>query len=71
MLTGAHEEKRKKFSNWARRRCRKEDSMKILFSDEKLFDIGGIDNYQNERIWAVSRVEADKSGDVKQKQKIS
>ena len=45
--------------------------MKILFSDEKLFDIDGIYNSQNDRIWAISRVEADKRGGVKQKRKFS
>ena len=44
--------------------------MKILFSDEKLFDIDGIYNSQNDRIWAVIRVEADKRGGVKQKRKF-
>ena len=70
LLTDEHKEKRKKFSNWVRRRFRKEDTMKILFSDEKLFDIDGIYNSQNDRIWAVSRVEADKRAGVKQKQKF-
>ena len=28
--------------------------MKILFSDEKLFDIDGVYNSQNDRIWAVN-----------------
>ena len=44
--------------------------MKILFLEEKLFDIDGIYNSQNDRIWAVSRVEADKRGGVKRKQKF-
>ena len=44
--------------------------MKILFSDEKLFDIDGIYNFQNDGIWAVSRVQADKRGGVKQKRKF-
>ena len=70
LLTDEHKEKRKKFSNWVRTRFRKEDTMKILFSDEKLFDIDGIYNSQNDRIWAVSRVEADKRGGVKQKRKF-
>ena len=70
LLTDEHKEKRKKFSNWVRRRFRKEDTMKILFLEEKLFDIDGIYNSQNDRIWAVSRVEADKRGGVKQKQKF-
>ena len=45
--------------------------MKILFSDKKLFDMDGIYNSQNDRIWAVSRVETDKRGGVKQKQEFS
>ena len=65
MLTGAYEK-----TNWVRRRFRKDDTMKILFSDGKLFDIGGIHNYQNDRIWADSRVEADKRSDIKQKRKF-
>ena len=44
--------------------------MKILFSDEKLFDIDEIYNSQNDRIWTVSRVEADKRDGVKQKRKF-
>ena len=44
--------------------------MKILFSDEKLFDTDGIYNCQNDRIWTVSRVEADKRGGIKQKRKF-
>ena len=71
LLTDEHKEKRKKFSNWVRTRFRKEDTIKILFSDEKLFDIDGIYNSQNDRIWAVSRVEADKRSSVKQKRKFS
>ena len=41
--------------------------MNILFSDEKLFDIDGIYNSQNDRVWAVSRSEAVKNGAVKQR----
>ena len=44
--------------------------MPIPFSSEKPFDIDGIYNYQNDRIWAVSRVEADKSGGVWQNRKF-
>ena len=44
--------------------------MKILFSDEKLFDIDGIYNSQNDRIWTFRRVEADKRDGVKQKRKF-
>ncbi len=44
--------------------------MKILFSDEKWFDIDGVCNTQNDRVWAVSRAEADKHGGVKQTRKF-
>ena len=44
MLTDEHKAKRLKFENWVRIHFRKEDTMKILFSNEKLFDIEKIDN---------------------------
>ena len=44
--------------------------MKILFSDEKLFDIDGVYNSENDQILAVNRSEANKTGDIKQKQKF-
>ena len=49
----------------------REDTMKILFSDEELLDIDGICNCRNDRTWTVSRVEADRSGGVKQKRNFS
>ena len=70
LLTDEHKEKRKKFSNWVRAHFRKEDTMNILFSDEKLFDIDGIYNSQNDRVWAVNRSEADKNGVVKQRRQF-
>ncbi|CAF3476932.1 unnamed protein product [Rotaria socialis] len=70
LLTDEHKEKRKTFSIWVRTRFRKEDTIKILFSDEKLFDIDGIYNSQNDRIWAVRRAEADKMDGVKQNRKF-
>ena len=70
LLTDEHKEKRKKFSNWVRTHFRKEDTMNILFSDEKLFDIDGIYNSQNNRVWAVRRSEADKNGAVKQRRQF-
>ena len=44
--------------------------MKILFSDEKMFDIDGVYNSQNDRIWAASRSDADRRNGVHQKRKI-
>ena len=44
-----------KFANWIRTNFRKENTMNILFSEEKMFDIDGVYNSQNDRIWAVNR----------------
>jgi hypothetical protein len=43
-MTDAQKAKRKKFANWIRTNFQKEDTLKMLFSDEKLFDIDGIYN---------------------------
>jgi inhibitor of nuclear factor kappa-B kinase subunit alpha len=69
-LTDAHKAKRKKFANWVRTNFRKEQTMKILFSDEKLFDIDGVYNSQNDRVWAPNRAEANKKGGIKEKRKF-
>ena len=68
-LTEEHKNKRKKFVNCIGNNFRKEDTIRILFSDEKLFDRDGIYNFQNQRIWAASRDEADKQGGIKMRQK--
>ena len=70
LLTDEHKEKRIQFANWIRTNFRKESTMKILFSDEKLFDIDGVYNSQNDRIWAASRSEADIKGGIRQKRKF-
>ena len=44
------EVKRKKFANLVQTNFRKEDIMKIFFSDEKYFDIDGVHNSQNDRV---------------------
>jgi hypothetical protein len=67
-LTDERKSKRKKFINWVGNNFRKEDTMRILFSDEKLFDVDGIYNSQNERISVASRDEADEKGGIKMKQ---
>ncbi len=63
-LTDEHKIKRKKFANWIFNNFRKEDTMWILFSDEKMFDIDGIYNSQNQRIWASSHAEANERGGI-------
>lgn len=61
---------KKQFANWVRTNFRKEKALKILFLDEKLFDIDGIYNSQKERVWAVDRADADKRGGIERKRKF-
>ena len=58
------------FANWVRTNFRKENKMKILFSEEKIFDIDGVYNSQNDRIWMVNRSVADTKGAIRQKRKF-
>ena len=66
-----HKNKRKEFVNWLGHNFRKEDTMRILFSDGKIFDLNGMYNSQNQRIWASSRDEADEKRGIKEKQKFA
>ena len=70
-MTDTEKLKRKKFANWVRTGFKKEGTSKILFSDEKIFDIDGVCNAQNNRMWAMDRDEADEKGGRKQKRKFS
>ena len=70
LLTNGQKVKRIKFANWIRNHFRKEQTLKILFSDEKIFDLNGMYNAQNDRIWSTNRNEGDKDGGIKQKQKF-
>ena len=47
---------------------KKEGTLKILFSEEKIFDIDGVCNDHNNRMWTVDR---DEKGGKKQKRKFS
>ena len=71
LLKGEHKAKRKRFSNWIRAYFKKETKMKILFFDEKMFDIDGMCNLQNDRMWAVNHQEAGKAGGRRQKRQFS
>ena len=62
MFTDEHKAQRLKFVNWVQTNFRKEDSMKILFSDEKLFNIDGIYDFQND---TVDRSEVDVKGGIR------
>ena len=70
LLTDEHKTKRKVFANWVRNHYRKEDTMRFLFSDEKMFDIDGVYNSQNDRVWAVDKEDAERKGRVKQRRKF-
>ncbi|CAM4845627.1 unnamed protein product [Rotaria magnacalcarata] len=59
--------KRKKFATWVRNNFRKDETMIILFSDEKFFDINGVYNSQNDRVLAVDRVDADEKWGTQQR----
>ena len=58
LLKDEHKAQRKKFTNWARKKFRKEETMRIVFSDEKMFDLDDIYNSENDRVRAVNREEA-------------
>lgn len=70
LLTDAHKAERKRFANWVRTNFCKEETMKILFSDEKWLDIDGVYNSQNDRVWAPSRAEANERGGTMEKRKF-
>uniref|UniRef100_A0A914VAU0 Uncharacterized protein n=1 Tax=Plectus sambesii TaxID=2011161 RepID=A0A914VAU0_9BILA len=70
LLTDTHKDKRKKFSNWLHNNFRKEDTMRILFSDEKMFNIDEMYKAQNDRVWAANRAQADERGGKKQRHKF-
>ncbi|CAF3959237.1 unnamed protein product, partial [Rotaria magnacalcarata] len=63
-LTEKQKIKRKSFGLWVRKNIRKSMTAQILFSDEKRFDLDGMYNRQNERIYAATRDEADEKGAV-------
>ena len=70
LLSNDQNIKRKKFANWVRTNFRKEKTMKILFSDQRVCDIDGVYNFQNDRMWAVDRTDANKKGAIKQRRKF-
>ena len=69
-LTEEQKQNRKKFAHWIKNNFNKNDLRKWLFSDEKQFDIDGVYNSQNIRIWAPSRAEANTRGGVKKTRKF-
>ena len=66
LLINEHKEKRKSFRIGYKDVFEKEGPDEDSVPDEKLFDRDGINDFQNDCIWAVNRVEAEKTDDRKQ-----
>ncbi|CAF4313023.1 unnamed protein product [Didymodactylos carnosus] len=66
-ITDTQKVARKKFAVWIHEISEKMQQEKFLFSDEKYFDLNGVYNSKNERIWAINCAAADDKGGVKQK----
>ena len=62
-ITDVQKQKRIKFANWVFNNLKKNDIRNCLFSDEKIFDLNGINEAQNDWIWTINRQEADKKGE--------
>ena len=60
----------KQFANRLRTNLRKENISRILFSDKEFFDIDGVYNSENERVWAINCADADENSGVTQKLKF-
>ena len=58
LIINAHRAERVHFSNWIHRSYHQEDTIRILSSDAKMFDIDDFYNAQNECGWDVNRTTA-------------
>ncbi|CAF4444585.1 unnamed protein product [Rotaria sp. Silwood2] len=58
-LNYEHEQRRVSFAYWVRKWLRKKDREKILFTDEKYFELDGIFNRQNDHVYAPCKQDAD------------
>ena len=63
-LTDLPKKDRAKFAHWVLNNYTKEDTKKWLFTEEHYFDLDGVHNVQNDRVWVVGREEADKQGGI-------
>jgi hypothetical protein len=62
--------RRKSSANWIQTNFNEEQTLKLSVLDEKMFDLNGMHNAQNDRIWTASRPDADKRGGLKQKRNL-
>ena len=70
LLKNEHKAQQKNFAYRERKKFRKEDTMRILFSDEKMFDLNGIYINENDRIWTVNREEANRTDGKSSKESL-
>jgi hypothetical protein len=69
-MTDVQKARREAFANWLRTNFNEEQTLKFLVLDEKMFYLNGMYKAQNDRIWVVSRPDADKRGSLKQKRSL-
>ena len=69
-LTDLQKKKRVQLANWILNYYTKDNIERWLLSDEKVFDLDGVYNSQNDRVWAVSREEDDEKGGLHEKTKF-
>ena len=65
------QKKKTKFANWVLSNSIKKDTKNWLSTDKNYFTLDDVYNVQNDRIWTVSREEADKQVAMHQKTKFS
>ncbi|CAF2141132.1 unnamed protein product [Rotaria magnacalcarata] len=58
-LKDEHKQGRISFAYWVRKSLRKQNHQKFLFFDEKYFELDGIYNRQNDRVYTVCQQDAD------------
>ena len=64
-LNDRHKQRRVSFTYWVQKFLRKKIEKKILFTDEKHFELGDIFNHQNDRVYPLSRHDADENKGTK------
>ncbi|CAF4881239.1 unnamed protein product [Rotaria socialis] len=69
-LKDEHKQGRVSFAYWVRKSLRKQDQEKILFFDEKYFELDGICNHQNGRVYAAYRQDANEHKKIRLKAKF-
>ena len=69
-LDDAHKAERKKVANWIQSNFHSQQNMRVLLSNEKLFDINGLYNVQTDHVWTSTRAKVGESGGIKAKRKF-